>query len=96
MAREAGLPRWLAAVHPRFKVPHRAELVLAAVICLIISITDGAIGFSSFRPYALIAGTGLGCFSEDASGRTPEAAGAGAAVREGKDFPNLNAATPSD
>jgi APA family basic amino acid/polyamine antiporter len=50
MAREADLPRWLAAVHPRFKVPHRAELVLAAVICLIISVADlrGAIGFSSF------------------------------------------------
>jgi APA family basic amino acid/polyamine antiporter len=50
MAREADLPRWLAAVHPRFKVPHRAELALAAVICLIISVADlrGAIGFSSF------------------------------------------------
>lgn len=50
MAREADLPRWLAAVHPRFKVPHRAELVLAAAICLIISVADlrGAIGFSSF------------------------------------------------
>lgn len=50
MAREADLPRWLAAVHPRFKVPHRAEMVLAVVICLIISVADlrGAIGFSSF------------------------------------------------
>ncbi|MGY2746333.1 APC family permease [Arthrobacter sp. UYCu723] len=50
MAREADLPRWLAAVHPRFKVPHRAELVLAAVICVIIGVAElrGAIGFSSF------------------------------------------------
>lgn len=50
MARAADLPRWLAAVHPRFKVPHRAELGLALVICLIISVADlrGAIGFSSF------------------------------------------------
>lgn len=50
MAREADLPTWLAAVHPRFKVPHRAELVLAAVICVIIGVADlrGAIGFSSF------------------------------------------------
>jgi APA family basic amino acid/polyamine antiporter len=50
MAREADLPRWLAAVHPQFKVPHRAEVVLAVVICLIISVADlrGAIGFSSF------------------------------------------------
>lgn len=50
MAREADLPRWLAAVHPRYHVPHRAELVLAAAICVIIGIADlrGAIGFSSF------------------------------------------------
>jgi APA family basic amino acid/polyamine antiporter len=50
MAREADLPRWLAAVHPRFQVPHRAEMVLAAVICVIIGAGDlrGAIGFSSF------------------------------------------------
>ncbi len=50
MAREADLPRWLAAVHPRFRVPHRAELVLAAVICVIVGVADlrGAIGFSSF------------------------------------------------
>lgn len=49
MAREAELPRWLSAIHPRFKVPHRAETVLAAVICLIMSVADlrGAIGFSS-------------------------------------------------
>src|SRR5215217_6917929 len=26
MAREDDLPRWLSAVHPRFRVPHRAEL----------------------------------------------------------------------
>ena len=50
MAREADLPRWLGAVHPRFKVPHRAELALAAVICGIVAVADvrGAIGFSSF------------------------------------------------
>jgi APA family basic amino acid/polyamine antiporter len=50
MARGGDLPRWLGAVHPRFKVPHRAELVLAAVICGIIGVADlrGAIGFSSF------------------------------------------------
>ena len=50
MAREADLPRWFAAVHPRFKVPHRAELALGAAICLIIAFADlrGAVGFSSF------------------------------------------------
>lgn len=50
MAREADLPRWLAAVHPRYSVPYRAELVLAAVVCALVLTVDlrGAIGFSSF------------------------------------------------
>ncbi|MBK4348273.1 APC family permease [Lacisediminihabitans changchengi] len=50
MAREADLPRWLSAVHPRFSTPHRAELVLAAVVVVIVLLADlrGAIGFSSF------------------------------------------------
>ncbi|MEO9015546.1 MAG: APC family permease [Terrimesophilobacter sp.] len=50
MAREGDLPRWLAAVHPRFKVPYRAELALAVAVCLLVIGVDlrGAIGFSSF------------------------------------------------
>ena len=32
MARERDLPGWLDAVHPRFRVPHRAELTVAAVV----------------------------------------------------------------
>lgn len=50
MAREGDLPRWLAAVHPRFFVPHRAELVLGLVVCALVVTIDlrGAIGFSSF------------------------------------------------
>lgn len=50
MARERDLPYWLSAVHPRYKVPHRAEIAVAAVICVIIAVADlrGAIGFSSF------------------------------------------------
>lgn len=50
MARESDLPTWLAAVHPRFQVPHRAELVLGAVVVLLVLTVDlrGAIGFSSF------------------------------------------------
>ncbi|MFE4196422.1 APC family permease [Paenarthrobacter sp. NPDC056912] len=50
MAREHDLPQWLAAVHARYKVPHRAEITLAVVICLVIAVADlrGAIGFSSF------------------------------------------------
>ncbi|RQP11424.1 MAG: APC family permease [Microbacteriaceae bacterium] len=50
MARTRDLPRWLAAVHPRSRVPHRAELALGAVVCVLVATTDlrGAIGFSSF------------------------------------------------
>ncbi|MGP9500932.1 APC family permease [Specibacter sp. AOP5-B1-6] len=50
MAREDDFPRWFAAIHPKFQVPHRAELVLGGVICVIIAFADlrGAIGFSSF------------------------------------------------
>lgn len=50
MARGGDLPGWLAAVHPRFAVPHRAELVQAAVVCALVLLVDlrGAIGFSSF------------------------------------------------
>ena len=50
MAREGDLPRWLDAVHPRFQVPHRAELSVAAVVVVLVLVADlrGVIGFSSF------------------------------------------------
>lgn len=50
MARNGDLPRFLSTVHPRFKVPHRAEIVLAIVVSIIVMFSDlrGAIGFSSF------------------------------------------------
>lgn len=50
MAREHDLPAFLAAVHPVFRVPHRAEVVLAVIVCTILLFADlrGAIGFSSF------------------------------------------------
>jgi len=50
MAREGDLPRVLTAVHPRFQVPHRAEVALAAIVILLVLTVDlrGAIGFSSF------------------------------------------------
>lgn len=50
MARHADMPRTLAAVHPRFGVPHRAELLLAAVVIVLVLTVDlrQAIGFSSF------------------------------------------------
>ena len=50
MARESDLPHWLAAVHPRFGVPHRAELTLAAIVVVLVLTVDlrNAIGFSTF------------------------------------------------
>jgi APA family basic amino acid/polyamine antiporter len=49
MARHDDLPGWLAAVHPRFRVPHRAEVALAVAIGVLVLTVDlrGAIGFSS-------------------------------------------------
>ena len=37
-------------MHPRYAVPHRAELAAGAIVCLLVVLTDvrGAIGFSSF------------------------------------------------
>lgn len=50
MAREGDLPRFLEAVHPRYRVPHRAELALGAIVIVVVLLADlrGAIAFSSF------------------------------------------------
>jgi APA family basic amino acid/polyamine antiporter len=50
MAANRDLPRWLDAVHPRHRVPHRAELVVGAVVVALVAVADlrEAIGFSSF------------------------------------------------
>ncbi len=50
MARNGDFPVWLSAVHPKYRVPHRAEIFLAVVVCVLILAVDlrGAIGFSSF------------------------------------------------
>ncbi|MBK1788705.1 APC family permease [Prauserella cavernicola] len=50
MARDGHLPRPLAAVHPRFAVPHHAELAVGVVVAVLVSTADlrDAIGFSSF------------------------------------------------
>jgi basic amino acid/polyamine antiporter, APA family len=50
MARNGDLPRWLASVHPRYRVPGHAEIAVAAAVCVLVLATDlrGAIGFSSF------------------------------------------------
>ncbi|MFH0243622.1 APC family permease [Streptomyces sp. HK10] len=57
MARDRHLPSALAAVHPRFGVPHRAELAVGAVVAVVAATADlrGAIGFSSFGVLAYYA-----------------------------------------
>ncbi len=49
MARERDLPRTLAHVHPRHRVPDHAQLVIAGAIVLVVLVADlrAAIGFSS-------------------------------------------------
>lgn len=50
MARDGELPRPLTAVHPRFGVPHVAELAVGVAVVVLVLVADlrGAIGFSSF------------------------------------------------
>lgn len=50
MARDGELPHPLTRVHPRFGVPHVAELTVGAAVVALVLVADlrGAIGFSSF------------------------------------------------
>jgi APA family basic amino acid/polyamine antiporter len=50
MAREGDLPRSLAVVHPRYRVPQRAEIAVAVVVVALVLTVDlrGVVGFSSF------------------------------------------------
>jgi APA family basic amino acid/polyamine antiporter len=50
MADEGDLPRFLGAVHPTRRVPHRAEITVATATIAVVLLADvrGAIGFSSF------------------------------------------------
>jgi APA family basic amino acid/polyamine antiporter len=50
MARGGDLPRWFAAVHPKYSTPYRAEIVVGLVVIVLVLLADlrGVIGFSSF------------------------------------------------
>jgi APA family basic amino acid/polyamine antiporter len=50
MASNRDLPFYLAAIHPRHEIPHRAEVAAGAIIVALIAVADlrQAIGFSSF------------------------------------------------
>jgi len=74
MARDRHLPHALAAVHPRFHVPYRAELTVGAVVAVLAATADvrGAIGFSSFGVLAYYAIANAAAFTlTPAEGRPP-------------------------
>jgi APA family basic amino acid/polyamine antiporter len=71
MAREGDLPRRLAAVHPRYLVPHRAELAVAVVVVVLVLTVDlrAVIGFSSFGVLGYYAVANLAALSQPTAER---------------------------
>jgi APA family basic amino acid/polyamine antiporter len=69
MARDHHLPHRLAAVHPRFASPHRAEVAVGAVVAVLAAVVDvrGAIGFSSFAVLLYYAIANASAFTLDGS-----------------------------
>jgi APA family basic amino acid/polyamine antiporter len=73
MARNGDLPRVLAAVAPRTRVPYRAELAVAAAVVALVLVVDlrGAIGFSSFAVLAYYAVTNAAALTLTPEQRRP-------------------------
>ncbi|AWB85493.1 amino acid permease [Mycetocola zhujimingii] len=71
MAREGDLPRFLAAVHPRYRVPHRAELTLGLIVVALVLLVDvrGAIAFSSFGVLLYYFVANLAAFTQERADR---------------------------
>ncbi|WP_062216168.1 APC family permease [Streptomyces sp. NBRC 109706] len=71
MARDRHLPQALAAVHPRFGVPHRAVWAVGAVVVVLATGADprGAIGFSSFGVLAYYAIANASAWTLPSAGR---------------------------
>jgi len=71
MARNSDVPQWLAAVHPRFAVPCRAEAVLAVVVIGVVLVADlrGAIAFSSFGVLLYYFVANVSAFTQPATDR---------------------------
>ncbi|GAB2751756.1 APC family permease [Nocardioides pakistanensis] len=67
MARTGDLPTWLAAVHPRFRVPHHAEVAVAAAVGVLVLTVDlrGAIGFSAFGVLLYYLVANLAAFTQE-------------------------------
>jgi basic amino acid/polyamine antiporter, APA family len=71
MARHDDLPVWLSAVHPRFQVPHHAELAVACVVSVLVAGLDlrAVIGFSSFGVLLYYLVANLSAFTQTGSHR---------------------------
>jgi APA family basic amino acid/polyamine antiporter len=71
MAANRDLPHFFAAVHPRHRVPHRAELAVGLLVALAVALVDlrSAIGFSSFTVLTYYAVTNAAALRLDASER---------------------------
>jgi basic amino acid/polyamine antiporter, APA family len=71
MARHRDLPGWLSAVHPRYRVPHHAEIALAVVVSALVATVDlrEVIGFSSFGVLVYYAITNASAFTQSAPDR---------------------------
>ena len=74
MARDRHLPHVLAAIHPRYRVPHRTELTIGVVVAILAAFNDirGAIGFSSFAVLSYYAVTNASALTlSEEEGRPP-------------------------
>ncbi|HEY2669179.1 MAG TPA: APC family permease [Rugosimonospora sp.] len=71
MARHRDLPGWLSAIHPRYRVPHHAEVALAIVVSALVATVDlrGVIGFSSFGVLVYYAIANVAAFTQPAPDR---------------------------
>ncbi|MEV6772548.1 APC family permease [Nocardia sp. NPDC051030] len=96
MARDRHLPGVLAAVHPRFEVPHRAELAVGVIVAVVAASFDirAAIGFSSFAVliYYLIANIAAGTLTaaENRPARAIPIIGASGCVVVGVSLPAIS------
>ncbi|MEU6311320.1 APC family permease [Streptomyces sp. NPDC047014] len=97
MARDGHLPRALATVHPRRRVPHHAEVAVSAVVAVLAATADlrGAIGFSSFGVLAYYAIANASAWTLDSAvkGRAVAAVGLSGCVVLGCALPLASAVT---
>jgi APA family basic amino acid/polyamine antiporter len=65
MAAQHDLPHYFAAVHPRHRIPHRAELTVGLLVAIAVAFVDlrSAIGFSAFTVLTYYAVTNAAALS---------------------------------